>query len=338
MVIGPDRARELFAAFPGLTLWDDPAQNRYPMPIVVEGQDDCYVGRVRQDLSAAQRDQLLGGGRPAAQGRRVERGPDRRAADPLKARLAHRAADARLRRHGLRGLAGSARLPDGARPPARCLRANPGRAGEADGGEPHRRGRPRPPPGREPLHRVRSRSRRLCTGPQRPPARRDPRARGIRGARRLRRQALGPGEALPLPDRPGPGAHPLLRRYAWHRRFSLDARRDAERAWSAPGQARLLRLLRRARPRAHAHLHGPLGPPRRRGDERLAICLSADSFLHHMVRNIVGSLVEVGRGARPPAWMADLLAGRDRTRAGPTARPRGSCSCGSCTGRAARRG
>jgi aspartate-semialdehyde dehydrogenase len=50
-VVGPDRARELFAAFPGLTCWDDPAQNRYPMPISVEGQDDCYVGRVRQDLS-----------------------------------------------------------------------------------------------------------------------------------------------------------------------------------------------------------------------------------------------------------------------------------------------
>ena len=49
--IGPDRARELFAAFPGLRLWDDPAQNRYPMPVVVEGQDDCFVGRVRQDLS-----------------------------------------------------------------------------------------------------------------------------------------------------------------------------------------------------------------------------------------------------------------------------------------------
>ena len=49
--VGPDRARELFAAFPGLALWDDPAQNRYPMPIAVEGQDDCYVGRVRQDLS-----------------------------------------------------------------------------------------------------------------------------------------------------------------------------------------------------------------------------------------------------------------------------------------------
>jgi tRNA pseudouridine38-40 synthase len=57
--------------------------------------------------------------------------------------------------------------------------------------------------------------------------------------------------------------------------------------------------------------------------ERAAIVLSADSFLHHMVRNIVGSLGEVGRGARPPSWMAALLAGRDRTLSGPTAPPHG---------------
>jgi len=34
---------------------------------------------------------------------------------------------------------------------------------------------------------------------------------------------------------------------------------------------------------------------------------------------VVGSLVEIGRGNRPPEWMAELLLGRDRTRAGPTA-------------------
>jgi aspartate-semialdehyde dehydrogenase len=45
-------ARDLFAAFPGLKLWDDPAQHRYPMPIAVEGQDDCFVGRIREDLSS----------------------------------------------------------------------------------------------------------------------------------------------------------------------------------------------------------------------------------------------------------------------------------------------
>ncbi len=45
-----ERARELFASFPGLRLWDDPEQNRYPMPMLAEGQDDCFVGRVREDL------------------------------------------------------------------------------------------------------------------------------------------------------------------------------------------------------------------------------------------------------------------------------------------------
>jgi aspartate-semialdehyde dehydrogenase len=44
-------ARGLFARFPGLKVWDEPAENRYPMPITVEGQDDCYVGRIREDLS-----------------------------------------------------------------------------------------------------------------------------------------------------------------------------------------------------------------------------------------------------------------------------------------------
>ena len=50
--VGVARAREVFAAFPGLTLWDEPAEQRYPMPVHVEGQDECFVGRVRQDLTA----------------------------------------------------------------------------------------------------------------------------------------------------------------------------------------------------------------------------------------------------------------------------------------------
>jgi aspartate-semialdehyde dehydrogenase len=45
------RARELFARFPGLRVCDAPGEQRYPMPVTVEGQDDCVVGRVRDDLS-----------------------------------------------------------------------------------------------------------------------------------------------------------------------------------------------------------------------------------------------------------------------------------------------
>jgi tRNA pseudouridine38-40 synthase len=44
----------------------------------------------------------------------------------------------------------------------------------------------------------------------------------------------------------------------------------------------------------------------------------ADAFLHHMIRNIVGSLVAVGSGARSPEWLAGVLARRDRTLAAAT--------------------
>ena len=56
----------------------------------------------------------------------------------------------------------------------------------------------------------------------------------------------------------------------------------------------------------------------RAGDE-VVMEVRANAFLHHMVRNIVGSLLPVGRGERPGEWVAELLAGRDRTVAGPTA-------------------
>lgn len=45
----------------------------------------------------------------------------------------------------------------------------------------------------------------------------------------------------------------------------------------------------------------------------------ANAFVHHMVRNIVGTLLVIGRGERPVDWARALLAGRDRTKAGPTA-------------------
>jgi len=44
----------------------------------------------------------------------------------------------------------------------------------------------------------------------------------------------------------------------------------------------------------------------------------ASAFLHHMVRNLMGSLVHIGVGNQPPEWLRELLAGRDRTRAAPT--------------------
>lgn len=60
----------------------------------------------------------------------------------------------------------------------------------------------------------------------------------------------------------------------------------------------------------------------RRGD-RLVIDIQANAFLHHMVRNIAGSLMLVGRGIKSPQWLAQVLAGGDRRVAADTAVPDG---------------
>ena len=116
----------------------------------------------------------------------------------------------------------------------------------------------------------------------------------------------------------GQVASPLLRRFAWHVPCALDvdAMRRALRPLhglhdfgafcAAPGRAKdpTCRIMA-------LHVVG------RRG--RVILLVSADRFLHHMARNIVGSAVAVGRGARDPAWLAAVLASRDRRLAGPTA-------------------
>ena len=113
-------------------------------------------------------------------------------------------------------------------------------------------------------------------------------------------------------------AAPFLLRYAWQVPVPLDM--DAMRQALVP-------LRGRHDFGAFCAAAGRDHPPtcvvralhvlRRR--DRVAVFVSADRFLHHMVRNIVGSAIEVGRGARPAAWLGEVLASRDRRRAGPTA-------------------
>jgi tRNA pseudouridine38-40 synthase len=57
----------------------------------------------------------------------------------------------------------------------------------------------------------------------------------------------------------------------------------------------------------------------------ITINIEADGFLYNMVRNIVGTLVDIGRGYLPPGSMKKILDSRDRTQAGPTAPPEGLC-------------
>lgn len=60
-----------------------------------------------------------------------------------------------------------------------------------------------------------------------------------------------------------------------------------------------------------------------RAGEVVMIQVKANAFLHHMVRNIAGTLLDVGSGRRPPEWMAEVLGARQRSAAGVTAPPDG---------------
>jgi len=73
---------------------------------------------------------------------------------------------------------------------------------------------------------------------------------------------------------------------------------------------------------AECQAKSPVRELRQFSVERMGACIRvravANAFLHHMVRNLVGSLVYVGLGRRDAGWVADVLAARDRARAAPT--------------------
>jgi tRNA pseudouridine38-40 synthase len=113
-------------------------------------------------------------------------------------------------------------------------------------------------------------------------------------------------------------ADPFLRRYAWQVPVPLDVARMRLALMTLRGRHDFSAFCAAA-----GRHHEPICTIRaihvvcRRS--RIGVFVSADRFLHHMVRNIVGSVVEVGRGARPVAWLGEVLASRDRRLAGPTA-------------------
>ena len=49
--VSPEKARELLSGAPGVQVFDDVANDKYPMPLLAAGKDDCYVGRIRKDVS-----------------------------------------------------------------------------------------------------------------------------------------------------------------------------------------------------------------------------------------------------------------------------------------------
>jgi tRNA pseudouridine38-40 synthase len=139
---------------------------------------------------------------------------------------------------------------------------------------------------------------------------------------------------------------PFARPYVWHVRpppLDLDAMADAAARLvghhdfasfqSAPPIARTTerelfssRLLvgeAGVSPAGDAFLSSTAHPDSAARGPLLTYEVCGDGFMRHMVRTIVGTLIEIGRGRQRADWMSDVIAARDRTAAGPTAPPHG---------------
>lgn len=110
----------------------------------------------------------------------------------------------------------------------------------------------------------------------------------------------------------------LEARYVTWERLPLDAARMHDAAQALVGEHDFSAFRAISCQAAHARRQ-MLAVSVRREDEQVIVEIEANAFLHHMVRNIVGSLLPIGRGEQPVRWMGELLEGRRRDVAGPTA-------------------
>lgn len=142
----------------------------------------------------------------------------------------------------------------------------------------------------------------------------------------------------------GPVVSPFVRRWAWHVPWRLDVARMGEAAALVEGEhdfaafqstgghvKTTVRTLTRSAllvatdEEPPAADPGPLPMPAPSGARALTYVVTGNGFLRHMVRAIVGTLVEVGSGRAEPALMRELFARPSRQAAGPTAPACGLC-------------
>jgi tRNA pseudouridine38-40 synthase len=120
-----------------------------------------------------------------------------------------------------------------------------------------------------------------------------------------------------------PAPSPFWRRHAWHVAPPLAAAAMEAGARALEGEHDFAAFRGADAEPVRSTVRHVLESRLRRDGALLVYRVEATAFLKHMVRNVIGTLVEVGRGERPPQAMAELLAARDRTLAGPTAPPHG---------------
>ena len=115
---------------------------------------------------------------------------------------------------------------------------------------------------------------------------------------------------------------PFLRLYAWHviEKLNVDAMNAAAPAIVGEHD---FAAFRSARSLNHTTVRTITRAEWRRDGDLLVFEIAGTGFLRYMVRSLVGTMVEVGRGQRPASDMADLLAKPDRSAAGRTAPPHG---------------
>jgi tRNA pseudouridine38-40 synthase len=129
----------------------------------------------------------------------------------------------------------------------------------------------------------------------------------------------------------GPICPPTLARYVYSTQWPLDMDAMDAAAPSIVGQHDFTSFAAVDPDRAHrmltdASIHNVRAiavSSWRREDDLLIYTISGGGFLHHMVRNLVGTMVEIGRGQRSPESIAAILDARERSTAGATAPARG---------------
>jgi tRNA pseudouridine38-40 synthase len=140
------------------------------------------------------------------------------------------------------------------------------------------------------------------------------------------RDSLGKRYRYVIHDGPAPDV--FRRAYCWHYRRRLDDEAMHRAAQSLLGTHDFSSFESTGAPRVSSvrtirevsvRREGRAGGSR----DFIGIEVEADGFLYNMVRAIVGTLVEVGRGARDAAWVKEALDAADRGTAGPTAPPQG---------------